>query len=174
MHRRSRESNTDRPHTLEAYRTIPAPHATWRVCGSSHFKMRRPPWRSMDSPTPTQLDAGKTRRSTSGGSLRIGRHTLAPWSSTRKVVSLSSAESEYHGVVRCASEAIGLANAVRELGHEAHARIWTGAAAARGLALRSGSGAIKHMEQSTSGCSRRIKTKSSGSRRSVARSIPLT
>ena len=45
--------------------------------------------------------------------------------------SLSSAESEYHGMVRCASEAIGLANAVRELGHEAHVRIWTAAAAAR-------------------------------------------
>ena len=33
-----------------------------------------------------------------------------------------------------------------ELGHEAHERIWTDAAAARGLALRSGCGGIKHME----------------------------
>ena len=49
-------------------------------------------------------------------------------------------------MVRCASEAIGLANTIRELGHEAQVRIWTDAAAARGLALRSGSGAIKHME----------------------------
>ena len=47
---------------------------------------------------------------------------------------------------RCASEAIGLANKAREMGHEAHVRIWTDAAAARGLALRSRSGAIKHME----------------------------
>ena len=31
---------------------------------------------------------------------------LARWSSTQKVVSLSSAESEYHSMVRCASEAI--------------------------------------------------------------------
>ena len=35
----------------------------------------------------------KTRRSTSGGCLRVGQHTLATWSSTQKVVSLSSAES---------------------------------------------------------------------------------
>ena len=49
-------------------------------------------------------------------------------------------------MVRCASEAIALANTVRELGHEGHVRIWTDAAAARGPALRSGSGAIKHME----------------------------
>ena len=72
---------------------------------------------------------------------------VAPtWSSTQKVVSLSSAESEYYSRGRCASEAIGLANTIREPGHEAHVRIWTDAAAARGLALRSGSGAIKHME----------------------------
>ena len=47
-------------------------------------------------------------------------------------------------MVRCASEAI--ANTTRELEHEAHVRIWTNAAAARGLAIRRGSGAIKHME----------------------------
>ena len=88
----------------------------------------------------------KTRRSTSGGCLRFGQHTLATLSSTQNVVSQSSAESEYHGMVRCASEAIGLANTIRELGHEAQVRIWTDAAAARGLALRSGSGAIKHLE----------------------------
>ena len=88
----------------------------------------------------------KTRRSTSGGCLRVGQHTLATWSSTQKVVSLSSAESEYYSMVRCASEAIGLTNTTRELGHKAQIRIWTYAAAARRLALRSGSGTIKHME----------------------------
>ena len=49
-------------------------------------------------------------------------------------------------MVRCASEAFGLVNTIRKLGHEARVRIWTGVAATRGLALRSGSGAIKHME----------------------------
>ena len=49
-------------------------------------------------------------------------------------------------MVTRASEALGLANTIRVLGHEARVRIWADAAAARGLALRSGSGAIKHME----------------------------
>ena len=61
-------------------------------------------------------------------------------------MSLSSVESEYYSMARCASEAIGLANMIRELGHEARGQIWADAAAARGLALRSGSGAIKHTE----------------------------
>ena len=88
----------------------------------------------------------KTRRSTSVGCLRVGQHTLATWSSTQKVVSLSTAESEYYSMVRCASEAIGLASTIRELGRKAPIRIWTDAAAALGLALRSGSGTIKHKE----------------------------
>ena len=49
-------------------------------------------------------------------------------------------------MVQCATEAVGLANTIRELGHEAHVRIWTDAAGARRLALRSGSGAIKQMQ----------------------------
>ena len=73
----------------------------------------------------------KTRRSTSGGCLRVGQHTLATWSSTQKVVSLSSLESEYYSMVRCASEAVRLVNTIRELGHKAQIRIWTDAAAAR-------------------------------------------
>ena len=59
-------------------------------------------------------------------------------------LALSSAESEHYSMVR--SEAIGLSNTTRERGHEAQTRIWTEAAAARGLALRSTKSAIKHME----------------------------
>ena len=114
----------------------------------------------------------KTRRSTSGGSLRVGQHTLATWSSTQKVVSLSSAELEYYSMVRCASEAFGLANAIRELGHKAQIRIWTDAAAARGIALRSGSGAIKHMEPKYFWLQQKERrTRSSGLKRFEARSV---
>ena len=49
-------------------------------------------------------------------------------------------------MVRCASEAIGLAPRYESWDTRPHVRISTDAAAARGLALRSGSGAIKHME----------------------------
>ena len=61
------------------------------------------------------------------------------------MVAVSSAESE-HIMARCAGEAIGVANTIREVGHEAHVRIWTDAAAARELALRSGNASIKQRE----------------------------
>ena len=41
----------------------------------------------------------KTRRSTSGGCLRVGQHNVETWSTTQKVVTLSGAESEYYSMV---------------------------------------------------------------------------
>ena len=89
----------------------------------------------MDSPMLTQPVARK--RDARHLDSAFGHHTLATWS-TQKVVSQTNAEPECCSMVRCASESIGLVNTIRELGHETHVRIWTDAAAARGLALRSG------------------------------------
>ena len=49
-------------------------------------------------------------------------------------------------MVRCVREVLGLAYTIREVGHKAQVRVCTDAAAARDLALRSWSGAIKHIE----------------------------
>ena len=38
----------------------------------------------------------RTRKSTNGGALRHGMHTLKTWSSTQSIVALSSGESEYY------------------------------------------------------------------------------
>ena len=96
---RSRESNTRRLDPSEAYRTIlHTPRAV------SEFPLQN----EKDLVTIDGLSdadaAGclKTRRSTFGGCLRVGQHTLATWSSTEEMVSLSSAESEHYSIVRCA------------------------------------------------------------------------
>ena len=52
----------------------------------------------------TQVDtdhAGclKTRKSTSGGIPKLGRHTIRTWSLTQAEIALSSGEAEYYGVV---------------------------------------------------------------------------
>jgi hypothetical protein len=62
------------------------------------------------------------------------------------VVALSSCESEYYSLVRCAGEAIGLREALTEMQLGCSIRLWTDASAARGLALRTGGGQIKHMQ----------------------------
>eukprot|EP00974_Lingulodinium_polyedra_P033949 3264389-Lingulodinium_polyedra.AAC.1 len=56
-----------------------------------------------------------TRRSTSGGCALRGAHLLKHWSSTQKVVTLSSGEAELAGVVKGAGEALGLQSLGRDL-----------------------------------------------------------
>ena len=49
----------------------------------------------------------RTRKSTSGGCVMLGRHTVKTWSSTQTSVALSSGEAEFNGVVRGAGVGLG-------------------------------------------------------------------
>ena len=115
----------------------------------------------------------KTRRSTSGGCLRVGQHTLATWSSTQKVVSLSSAESEYYRMVRCAMQVRLSDWPTRYESLDTKFKCESGQMLQRHADWLSEAGAAQSntWRRSTFG-SRKRKTRSSGSRRSEAQSIP--
>ncbi len=49
----------------------------------------------------------KTRKSTNGGCLMVGSHLIKSWSSTQAVISLSSCEAEFYGVVRASGICLG-------------------------------------------------------------------
>ena len=57
----------------------------------------------------------RTRRSTSGGAIKIGAHCIKTWSSTQMPVALSSAEAEYYAMVEGATRAIGARSMAQEL-----------------------------------------------------------
>eukprot|EP00969_Alexandrium_andersonii_P349323 15430770-Alexandrium_andersonii.AAC.1 len=42
----------------------------------------------------------KTRKSTSGGMVRLGGHVLKAWSSAQSVIATSSGEAEYYGMAK--------------------------------------------------------------------------
>ena len=48
----------------------------------------------------------KTRKSTSGGAVMLGKHAIKHWSSTQPSVALSSGEAEFYGVVRGAGQGL--------------------------------------------------------------------
>ena len=50
----------------------------------------------------------RTRKSTSGGVVMYGSHLIKSWSSTQNVIALSSGEAEYYGLVKGASQGIGV------------------------------------------------------------------
>ena len=88
----------------------------------------------------------ETRKSTSGGVMMMGSHCLKHWSTTQAVVSLSSGESEYYGIVRGAAQGFGMKSMWDDLGVAVKLVVNTDASAARGIAMRKGLGKVRHIE----------------------------
>jgi hypothetical protein len=86
-----------------------------------------------------------TRKSTSGGCALRGTHLIKHWSSTQKVVTLSSGEAELAGIVKAAAEALGLQSLAVDLGMSVDLRIYADSSAAIGICRRSGIGKVRHL-----------------------------
>ena len=67
-----------------------------------------------------------------------GRHLLKSWSSTQSVVALSSGEAEYYGLVKGASEGLGLQSVLGEGGNQVGLKLLTDSSAAKGICSRLG------------------------------------
>ena len=50
----------------------------------------------------------RSLKSSSGGTIMVGKHCIKTWSKTQAVIAKSSAEAELYGVVRAATEALGV------------------------------------------------------------------
>ena len=88
----------------------------------------------------------ETRQSTSGGLLMMGSHLIKSWSSTQKVIALSSGEAELYAMIKGATQATGLMSMLGDWGIDAQAVVNTDATAAMGIAHRSGLGKTRHIE----------------------------
>lgn len=88
----------------------------------------------------------RTRRSTSGGAVMHGAHTIKVWSHTQATVALSSAEAELIAAVKGASEGLAVRSLARDLGHECSVGVWFDSSAALGVCKRTGVGKIRHLD----------------------------
>ena len=91
----------------------------------------------------------RTRRSTSGGCVMIGRHVIRTWSSTQPSVTLSSGEAEFYGLVKAAGAGLGHQSIMRDFGLTVPVRVWTDSSAALGISTRSGLSKLRHLETHT-------------------------
>ena len=91
----------------------------------------------------------RTRKSTSGGVVMLGQHTMKHWSSTQTSTALSSAEAEFAGVIRGSGQGLGYQSLLRDLGIEAPLRVWTDSSAAIGICSRQGLGKLRHLDTHT-------------------------
>ena len=87
----------------------------------------------------------ETRKSTSGGCIVVGSHLVKHWSSTQKTIALSSGEAELAGIVKGASEGMGLRSLARDMGLEMHIDLRADSTAAIGVCRRQGIGKVRHL-----------------------------
>ena len=88
----------------------------------------------------------KTRKSTSGGAIKIGNHCIKTWSKTQGLIAKSSAEAELYAAVRAASEALGVQTMLEDLGEKIDARVHIDASAAKSIIEREGLDLVRHIE----------------------------
>ena len=88
----------------------------------------------------------RTAKSTSGGVIMRGQHLIKSWSATQKSVTLSSAEAELVAAVKMTTEAIGVAQLVKDWGIIADVRVYVDSSAAIGVASRKGNGKLRHVK----------------------------
>ncbi len=91
----------------------------------------------------------RTRKSTSGGCVLMGHHTMKHWSSTQASVALSSGEAEFAGVIRGAGQGLGFQALLRDLGVDLPLPVWTDSSAAVGICSRQGLGKMRHLDTHT-------------------------
>jgi len=89
----------------------------------------------------------RTRRSTSGGAIQLGSHTLRTWSTTQPTVAMSSAEAEYIAMVEGATRGIGLRTMLSEMGVDVSVMVVsTDSSAAKSFASQRGLKKMRHIE----------------------------
>ena len=87
-----------------------------------------------------------TRRSTSSAVFAYQGNVIHTSCRGQKVVSLSSAESEYNSMASAACDGVFLREIFRFInGADPHVALYTDSSAAKGIALRSGSGRVRHI-----------------------------
>ena len=74
-----------------------------------------------------------TRRSTIGGCIMVGRHTIKSWSRTQSLVVLSSGESELYATLKAAAESLGMISLLKYFGWHVAGEIWGDASATLGI-----------------------------------------
>ena len=75
-----------------------------------------------------------------------GSHCLTHWSSTQSTLSLSTAESELHGIAKGIQVGVGFKSMCADLDIHKPLRIHSDATAAIGIARRRGLGKLRHLD----------------------------
>ena len=88
----------------------------------------------------------ETRKSTSGGVVCRGRHTISWWCKLQSNIALSPCEAELNAALKGAVEGLNVQRLAASLGDKLTLELRTDASAARGVILRQGVGKVRHLQ----------------------------
>ena len=75
----------------------------------------------------------------------IGQHLIQAWSNTQNHVTLTFAEAELYGTVKCTAELIGIKPMISDRGRKKSGTLYADSTAALGIARRKGAGKLRHI-----------------------------
>ena len=104
----------------------------------------------------------ETRRSTSGGAVMVGGCLVKHWAKTQTTISLSSGESELHGIANGMAQALGIQSLMNDMGWKLPVTVHSDATAAIGIARRKGLGKIRHLDVTDLWIQAKVRSKAVG------------
>lgn len=90
----------------------------------------------------------RTRHSTSCTAVMLGEHWIKSSATTQKGISLSSGESEFHGIVKSACFGLGFRTLLQDWAVDVTIQMMVDATAGKGIAERRGVGKVRHLHAS--------------------------
>ena len=88
----------------------------------------------------------RTRKSTSGGVVMMGKCAIHTYSKGQAVIALSSGEAEYYGLVSGISQVLGATALAKDWGIKMSSHVWMDATAGIAIGSRRGLGKVKHID----------------------------
>lgn len=88
----------------------------------------------------------ESRKSTSGGCIVWGEHTIKSWSETQSLIALSSGGSEFYAALKASAEALGAIAMLKDFGVDVAGKVMGDASAALGIIHRKGLGRTRHID----------------------------
>ena len=119
-------------------------HYDWQDYPQSASACTRACWVQSDS---DWAGDRATRKSTSGGTIRLGGHLIKSWSKDQTVIATSSGEAELYAANHGAQQGLGVRSLARDLGIDlgSFVALEVDASAACGMITRQGLGKVRHI-----------------------------
>ena len=111
-----------------------------------HYKWQDTPYTMRTYTDADWAGCKESRKSTTGGAIMLGGHTLKTWSKTQSLIALSSGESEFYAALKASAETLGMLAMLRDFGIKMTGEVHGDASAALGIINRKGLGRTRHID----------------------------